>query len=650
MNNKWRFPASNFGKTKGISTGDSETFKKSPFNAFAREVLQNSIDARFSDEEPTIVEFCTFDLMTNKIPGCEDLKAAIKRCIAYWETKTDYTDKYNSMLKVLEQDKIKCLRVSDYNTTGLVGVNSKEQAHNKFLALTKGTGISEKTDAMAGGSKGVGKNTIFLMSSIQTAFYVTHARTDILGNSGSFCGTIGVANYVSGYIDDNVKSNGDYTQGEGYFSCDDYNSPLPEVLLLDPSQSRKRVDEPGTDIYILGFLDDDNWENDVINSILDSFMATIVRGELVVNLNNIIKISKDTVGELVYTSYIYKNQRANIISQYRLLTDREHVHVYDVDTDYGSCQLYILPYEKNEEDLATHKCSMIRHPLMKIKDESLGASFRVSAMCIISEGVLGQELRNIENPQHLDWETRRITDKHKRKEIDNILKNIREQIGYYVIECLQLGDNTPLDPNGAGDFIPDTDVGDSNAQSNGNRTPTERICVSNQKQNITVRASKQYENTDATGLEPDIGDIDKLFDGDVHFPNGHNNGNYGKNHPGSESGNFKNGEENIIFRRLKLSGVKYRVISTDKNEGRLRIIFTSPIDYNNCYLKIAILDDANKAYGIDILTLKCNGHNVESQDRREYGPFQIRRNEKIVLDVQTLAKGYFGSEVKVICK
>ena len=86
-NIKWRFPASNHGERKGISSGDTEAFKKSPFQAFAREVLQNSIDARASDEEPTIVEFMEFDINTIDIPGIDELKDSIRRCVEFWKHK-----------------------------------------------------------------------------------------------------------------------------------------------------------------------------------------------------------------------------------------------------------------------------------------------------------------------------------------------------------------------------------------------------------------------------------------------------------------------------------------------------------------------------------------------------------------------------------
>lgn len=147
--NRWRFPASNHGERKGISSGDTEAFKNHLFKHLL-ESFANSIDARASDEEPTVVEFKEFSINTSDLPGVVELKDAIRRCCEFWAHKKDYVNEYKAMLDVLNSDNIRCLRISDYNTTGLVGVNSTEQANNKFLALTKGTGVSEKSGSMAG--------------------------------------------------------------------------------------------------------------------------------------------------------------------------------------------------------------------------------------------------------------------------------------------------------------------------------------------------------------------------------------------------------------------------------------------------------------------------------------------------------------------
>ena len=336
---------------------------------------------------------------------------------------------------------------------------------------------------------------------------------------------------------------------------------------------------------------------------------------------------------------------------YRIIINKDgKVITYDIDTEYGNCELYILPYDKSEEELATHKCAMIRHPLMKIKDESLGSSFRVSAMCIINEGTLGIKLRDIENAQHKDWEVNRIKDVYERKEIQGVINSIKQQIKDNVIDCLKLGDNEPLDPNGAGDYLPDVDTGgDSSSGANGQQKPIENVSISKPKPNKVIERNTNQENDNGNGLEPDIGEVDDSIDGDVQHPTGTNDKSGEGRHPGNESSGEQEGE-NIVFKRTKLSGVKYKVISTNKNEGRLKIIFTAPIDFETCYLNIALLDDANNSVAVDIEELNCNGIDIRSEDKKEYGPFKINLNEKIVLNVKTNSSGYFASEVKVICK
>ena len=647
MEKKWRFPASGHGERKGISSGDTEAFKKHPFRAFAREILQNSIDARDSDEEPTVVHFSLFEMNTNEIPGYQELKDQIRRCTEFWAHKPDYVKAYNDITKLLNNSKITCLRVSDYNTTGLVGVDTDEQQNNKFLALTKGTGVSEKGTSLAGGSKGMGKNAAFLMSEISTVFYSTRANQDINGVKGDFAGSIGVSELISGYVDDNIVPDRDYTHGTGYYSSNNLNSAIGDVISL--GGYHRNVNQYGTDIYILGFNTDDDWIKEVINSLLDSFMATIVRGDLEVVINNI-EINRNNLKNIIYNDdIIYKDYRSNIISQYLLLTSGDKVSVYDIDTDYGLCTLYVLPLSKEEEYLATHECVMVRHPLMKIKTEKLGASFRVSAMCIIPEGTLGEMLRSVENPQHIDWEPKRIKEKSLRDEISATINSIRKQIKDRVIECLQIGEDNPLDPNGAGDYLPDIDLGNSSNEANGNQKPIDLVSISKPKANETFEQNASTHSNDGKSLQPDIGAIDDSEDGDVSHPTGHNDVEGGDNHPGSETSGSKEGDQ-VIFKRQKLAGVRYKVISTNKEEGWLRIIFVAPIDFKTCYLNVNLLDDTNEPSAIEILEMKKNGTSIYSEDHIEYGPFEIVTNEKVVLDVKTNATGYFGSEVKIICK
>ncbi len=648
MSNKWRFPASGFGERKGLSTGDAETFKGRPYQAFAREILQNSIDARRNNNAPVKVEFKTFSIKTSQLPGTDELRDAVRHCKEYWAHKSDYVKVYSEMEKILSQDTLKCLRVSDFNTKGLVGVESEIQEKNAFLALAKGSGVSEKDDDVAGGSKGVGKNAAILMSEINTIFYSTHTCMSLDQSPVEHKGYLGVADFVSGYVkDDQDAEKRDYTQGPGYFSVDEYNRPVADLFSIDPTFTQRET-ECGTDIFILGFEGDNTWEIEVINSLLDSFLVAIVKGDLEITLNNR-NINSDTVESLINDdNIIYKRNYGNLISQYRILKGDPLVQVFNIETEYGDCDLYVLPLPEEEEDLATHKCVMIRHPLMKIKAFDLSASFRVSALCIIGDGPLGKVLRDIENTEHNDWQVKRIKDKAQRKEVETIIADIRRQINEAVIECLQMGDLEPIDPNGAGDFLPDIDPGKGAAGNDTNKTPSEKVDVISIKENTVNDRKANQPSEYADGLEPFLGQQTDE-EGDVMHPTGENGGGGGENHPGSETSGFKDGDDEL-FRKAMLSGVKYNVISTDKEAGKIRVIFVAPIDYERCYLQVNLLDDVNNASKVDILEMQHKGQFVGGNDEDGYGPFQIKCNEKIVLDVKTSRKGFFASEVKVICK
>ena len=650
---KWRFPASSHGVRRGITYGDVEAFKNKPYQAFAREILQNSIDARDSDESPVEIEFSSFELDRDSLPGFADLEAQIRRCKELWAHKEDYRKTFDNFFHVLGKEKIQCLRVSDYNTTGLVGVDSIESDGNKFLALTKGTGVSEKTDSShAGGSKGMGKNAAFLMSKIMTVFYSTNANRGLKQNDLSrHFGYIGVANLCSGWIDDEHKNQGDdYTQGTGYYSSDESNLAVPDVLELDKTRQRKRNGECGTDIYVIGFEPEEGWQNEVICSILESFMAAIYYRDLSVVVEGK-RIDKENLKEIVYSEEIANNKARNdIVSQYLLLTNSNHlVKTYDIETEYGNCELYVLPLPKTEADLATHKCAMIRYPFMKIKDIGVNSSFAVSAMCVIRKGQIGSMLRKIENPQHTSWEPSRVEDPNERKEYKNLLKTIKEKIAEYVNNCLAIDTAQEIDPNGAGDFLPDAAEQESSSDGNGAGRPQDEVAVSKPRENITIEKNANIKHDDGNGLEPDIGAKGDPSGDDIYLPDGENAGDYGPMRPGPNTAGKAEGDD-VVFQRKKLSGVRYRVIAIDKDKGEYRVTFNAPIDYKSCFLAISLIDDSNSPTPVEITALKKNGTQIICDDHKEYGPFEIHEGEKVVLNLSTNIKGYFGSEVKIICK
>lgn len=639
---KWRFAPSNYGKTKGLNTGDAEAFKSDPYANFGREIIQNSIDAQLKGDKPVYVEFHAFKIKTCDIPGVDDLKKAVKRCIEFWrDSNSKFCEEYENILKKLNKEVIECLRISDKNTMGLDGIERPEDRNdNKFLALAKSTGVSNKGNETAGGSKGVGKNAAFLLSEVKTVFYST------LTYKG-YKGTYGVADFISGYLDDfNENRSRDYTQGEGYFGRNDRNYPCEEIFRFDSEFSERDKDDSGTDIYIIGFQKSDKWAYEIIESILDSFMVCIANKKLEIKINNIL-INCDTLGEIINDPLLISAKKKTIFeAQYKILKGDGDVRLFDIDTVYGSAKLSVLVLSDKDKQLATHKCAMIRYPYMKIKDISLQNNLNVAALCIIEDGKLCSKLRDLENPQHSNWEVKRA-DPIERPSMRDLINGIREKISDYVLSCFQVAAHDTIDPYGAGDYLA---VEDSNEREYNSGTTVrgaqEEIEVTKPKEAALIEKNAYIEQDDGVGVRPEIGQAEKEGDDTMH-PGGRNNNSGGGYGEGDEISGSKAGG-NVVMKKAPIAGVRYRVIALDKEKGKYRIIFIAPISCEACYMSLSIVgDELTQKVKLPIINLTCNGEDIASESEFEYGPFVIKSGQKIVVELETNQTEYFSCEVKI---
>ena len=116
----WNFPNSNHGKVSGISEAGIETFKGSLYSSLAREICQNSLDASLDNSKPVIVEFDLKEFNLKQDERISELENIFEKCREYWTDKKTLTF-INKAIKVLQEEKIRVLRISDFNTTGLTG-------------------------------------------------------------------------------------------------------------------------------------------------------------------------------------------------------------------------------------------------------------------------------------------------------------------------------------------------------------------------------------------------------------------------------------------------------------------------------------------------------------------------------------------------
>lgn len=234
---KWNFPSNNHSQIIGIADSGVEMFKGTPIKSLAREICQNSLDARLDDSQPARIEFETFEIDPKNIPGAKTLEDVFNRCLDFWKIQdSDQARKFfKQAIKDMNRSSIKCLRISDFNTSGLTG--SRAEYNSPWCNLTKSSGTSNKSGGR-GGSFGIGKFAPFACSSLRTVFYSTY---DINKTSASQ----GVARLTTFK---NKKN--ETTQGIGFYG-DDKNSPTYNQYSLNPTYSR--LDNTGTDIFIAGF-------------------------------------------------------------------------------------------------------------------------------------------------------------------------------------------------------------------------------------------------------------------------------------------------------------------------------------------------------------------------------------------------------------
>lgn len=622
----WRFPGNNYTQDQGIDTPDMETFAQDPIASLARETCQNSIDARIEGQTAKI-HFKTFDIMKNSIPGIDRIEKEIDSCMEYRKGNKKIYESLKSMKEQLDTGLIHCIRVSDYNTTGLAGVSKTDDS--PFFLLTRGTGISDKSGSK-GGSKGIGKFASFVASSFNTVFYST---LNLDGEKGY----IGICKLCS----TKMENTDEKTIGIGYFGSNEKNMPIIDDLDFGIGYKRQTT---GTDIYILGFRKNSNWKRDLVTNILDSFMSAIYYGNLEVEVDDLI-INTNTLAQIVDDEdLVIKKSYSNIKSQYLLLSDEE-VFRNELDIeDYGKVSIYLKPFSKDKSELATNECVMIRYPYMKIKSLPRISNVPCSAMCIIGDNNLNEILRNIENPQHTNWGINSIDDDDVKIEVKHIIKTLNDKIIDYVFEKLSSSEVKETDVEGASEYLPGID--ESNIGMGEEQQIVEKPKIVKKVKNKVKDRIGLEPNDDGNALTPNIGEHTEEGSGSP-IPYGNNKSGGGDPHNGDQETGHKTGEEDKdILTLTQLIGMQYRMFVINKKTGEYAISFKSLYTENDCELEVKYLDDSNTKYKVNIIQCVVNDVPHKIKDGKATG-IKLIEGEKYKIQLMTGLDDLYTFEVKM---
>ena len=371
--------------------------------SIAREILQNSIDARAGLGLPVQVSFELRSVKRTKTGGWENLAAAIDACRKQKSADVRARQELDEAAIALKQKTITFLRVADKNTTGLHG--------DHWHALVKQQGVNSPERQTAGGSHGLGKSAAFLFSPLRTIFYWTRFQTE--RRPVELCqGKSILMSHLS-------PNDGKQTQGTGFYGFTDGCRELEDRQAPDYIRSAEQGAGRGngTSLWIAGFDDHSGWQQSIAASVIANFFFAIQSEELVVTIEpdddmharSLIEIDAEHLEEWYdYLLDYFKDgdeydRLAESFAYWDAVANHQPVAERE-DKDLGHCKLWIVTGDDQPGNVA-----LIRNTGMLISDDQKGlqrfpGANPFAAVCRFDSDKGSTFLRRMENPRHDQFE------------------------------------------------------------------------------------------------------------------------------------------------------------------------------------------------------------------------------------------------------
>ena len=265
-------------------------------------------------------------------------------------------------------------------------------------------------------------------------------------------------------------------------------------------------------------------------------------------------------------------------------------------------------------------------------------------MCIIGDNNLNSLLRDIENPQHTNWEVNRIDDDDMKSELRHILKTLNDSIINYIYDTLSTSEIKETDVEGASEYLPGID--DSNIGTGEADVIIEKPKIVKKVKNKVKDKIGTKPDDAGNSLSPGLGDHEEDGEGSP-IPSGNNNSSSGDTHDSNDETGYKNEDsDKEIMTLVQLSGMQYRLFVPDKKLGKLVISFESLYTETNCELEIKYMDDSNTKYNINIIGCKINGIPIDIVDGKLKN-IKIEEGKKYKMEFDTDLRELYTFEVKM---
>lgn len=636
MSLSWYWPLASRGNAGGRQDLGIDDFGDDPLGNLSREIIQNSLDAR-SGEAPVKVEFSLFKTDINAFNGLQDYAEYVIGWINEDKNRNEsevkereFMDRIIKALRRAENDGVIWLRISDKNTKGLCGVSQPIKRQMPWFAFINGSGKDVKEDG-SGGSKGLGKASIFLNSEIRTIFVSTSTINGELGN-------IGYARLVAKDVAADENGNPDWTQGIGYCVSEEakskkLNTPNEGLLNLDPEFTREN-DEYGTDIFVPFFRVEDGWASKMIGEAIFSFLPAIFDGDLEVSFKDSLKnynysVNKDNLHLHINSPDYFEDDKQRKIAYelYKTLKDPSYRLKSKENTNR---ELEILI--STSPVTALNRVYTYRWKTkMKIKDFRTNSSLPYTAIILIKGDEICNELKSVEDASHRKWSKEKYKEtNYSRDVIYNAVDSIKD------FAETQLSNIESANFKGASDFDwasnegwksdSESDTLDGTANEDLG-LPTEEIRFEiskkkpsqNKKKPRKPKASVFEDEGDAEGYIEGLGIENENGEEIGSHPEGSNAGGSNSPHPGdTENSIYEDEDGQKMMIRKSVSTISSKMPAKNLDEGLFELMFAPSKSGDDVEIEILKSGYGDETEPVTILEASLNGQELSVNKNKIY--------------------------------
>lgn len=447
MKQEWYFSDELCPSSELVDNFADSKFEIDKWTSFAREIIQNSLDAQRDENEPVEVFFdLNKSLKLTDIPGGERTKEILESCAAI-ATNHQTIKRYKKGLEILSKQYVHCLKISDKNTKGVE--TGRDKAWGAFV-FDEGKSIKHRPGSA--GSHGVGKKVPFIISSCNTVFYATK-------NEADDCLMQGKTTLITW-----EDSEGKRKSGKGWYGLisEDTNDTRNIVRPIDANHCSDinpyflRTDEYGTDVIIIGVNIYDNEtevKRSIISAVLESFFVAIKQNKLVINVFGD-EINSSNFDDIIRKYYKEQSEKfkVSLMDCLRVYTNDVSCvkDIYNSDGNkIGEVKIYFgLGSEHNKKYY-----TIVRSHGMRIEDDIVKTADQPFSAVVIIEGQeLNDRLATLENAAHDKFITK-DDDMEFDKEALKAISNVEKEVKSFITEQSKINAGEDQEIEGLTEFI-----------------------------------------------------------------------------------------------------------------------------------------------------------------------------------------------------